>query len=111
MLDQTLHSDSTPLLCASVCQFLCFAHLLERTRSTQKQGPRGSEAKKGPATSPKWEPAQEEVPSPYTITEDVECSPKGIYQDYPPKDPISSRKSQMQLFAPNQWTEPDDYCC
>ena len=46
MLDQTLHSDSTPLLCASVCQFLCFAHLLERTRSTQKQGPRGSEAKK-----------------------------------------------------------------
>ncbi|TNN04696.1 hypothetical protein EWB00_000450 [Schistosoma japonicum] len=111
MLNQTLHSDSTPLLCASVCQFLRFAHLLERIRSTQTQGPRGSEAKKVQQQAQKWEPAQEEVPSPYTITADVEGSPKGIYQDYPPKDPISSRKSQMQLFAPNQWTEPDDYCC
>jgi hypothetical protein len=47
MFNQRLHSDSTPLLCVSVCQFLRFAHLLERTRSTQTQGPRGSMANMG----------------------------------------------------------------
>jgi hypothetical protein len=40
----------------------------------------------------------------------MERSEKGIYQDYPPKDPTSSWKSQMQIFARNQWTAAADHC-
>ena len=46
--------------------------------------------KRGQATGPKWDPAQEEAPRPDTITEAVECSQKGAYHDCPLKDPISS---------------------
>jgi hypothetical protein len=67
--------------------------------------------KEGPATGPKWDPIQGEAPRPHTIIEAMECSQKGIYHDCPPKDPTSSWKSQMQIFAPNQWTEEADPCC
>jgi hypothetical protein len=46
-----------------------------------------------------------------TITEAMEHSQKGTYPDCPPKDPTSSWKSQMQIFAPNQWIEAADPCC
>ena len=71
---------------------------------------RGTWGKQGLVTGPKWDPAQEESPRPDTITEDMECSQKGTYHDYPPEDPISSWKSQRQIFAPNQWTEAADPC-
>jgi hypothetical protein len=38
-------------------------------------------------------------------------SQKGTYHDCSLKDPTSSDKSQMQIFAPNQWTEAADLCC
>jgi hypothetical protein len=38
------------------------------------------------------------------------CSQKGTYHDCPLKDPTSSWKSQMQIFAPNQWTETAEPC-
>jgi hypothetical protein len=50
-------------------------------------------------------------PKPDTITEVIESSQKGNYLDCPPKDPTRSGKSQMQIFAPNQWTEAADPCC
>jgi hypothetical protein len=34
----------------------------------------------------------------------MELSLEGAYHDCLPKDP-TSRKSQIQIFAPNQWTE------
>jgi hypothetical protein len=37
-------------------------------------------------TGPKWDPDQGEDPRPDTITEAVEHSQKGIYNDCPPKD-------------------------
>jgi hypothetical protein len=46
--------------------------------------------KEGPATGPKWVPAQGEVPRPNTITEAIEDSQKWIYHDCPLKDPISN---------------------
>ena len=72
---------------------------------------RGAWGKEGPVTGPKWDPAQGEVPRPDTITEAMEHSQKGTYHDCPLKDPTSSWKSQMQIFAPNQWTEAADPCC
>jgi hypothetical protein len=33
----------------------------------------------------------------------MEHSQKGTYHDCPSKDPASSLKNQMQIFAPNQW--------
>jgi hypothetical protein len=41
----------------------------------------------------------------------MECPQKGTYHDCPTRDPTSSWKSQMQLFASNQWTEAADPCC
>jgi hypothetical protein len=64
---------------------------------------RGTWGKEGPATGPKWDPAQGEVPRPDTITEAMERSQKETYYDCPLKDSTSSSKSQMQIFAPNQW--------
>jgi hypothetical protein len=70
---------------------------------------RGAWGKEGPVvTSPKWDPAQGEALRPDTITEAMEHSQKGTCHDCPPKDPTSSWKSQMQIFAPNQWTETAD---
>jgi hypothetical protein len=66
--------------------------------------------KEGRVTDPKWDPAQGKVPRPDTITEAMEHSQKGIYHNCPPKNPTSSWKSQMQIFAPNQWTETADPC-
>jgi hypothetical protein len=40
----------------------------------------------------------------------MECSQKGTYHDYPLENPTSSWKSQMKIFAPNQWTEDADPC-
>jgi hypothetical protein len=37
--------------------------------------------KKCPATGPKWDPAQGEIPRPDTIIETMEHSPKGTKQD------------------------------
>jgi hypothetical protein len=62
-------------------------------------------------TDPKWDLAQGEIPRPDTIIEAMEHSQKWTYNDYPPKDPTSIWKSQMQIFAPNQWTEAADSCC
>jgi hypothetical protein len=45
--------------------------------------------KEGPATGPKWDPAQGEVPRPDTITEAMKRSQKEIYHDCPPKDSTS----------------------
>jgi hypothetical protein len=59
-------------------------------------------------TGPKWDPAQAEAPRPDTITEAVEPSQKGTKHDCPPEDTTSSKKSQMQIFAPKQWTEAAD---
>jgi hypothetical protein len=57
-------------------------------------------------TGAKWDPAQgEEVERPDTITEATESSQKEIYLDWPPKDPTNRSKSQMHIFAPNQWTK------
>jgi hypothetical protein len=47
---------------------------------------------------------------PDIITEAMECSPKETYHDCPLKDPTSSLKNQMQIFAPDQWTEAADPC-
>ena len=44
------------------------------------------------------------------LTEAMESSQTGIYHECPPKDPPSSWKSQMQIFAPNQWTDAADCC-
>jgi hypothetical protein len=52
--------------------------------------------------------AQEEASRPDTLTEAMECSQKGAYHDCPLKDPTSSCKNQMQIFALNQWTEAAD---
>jgi hypothetical protein len=38
----------------------------------------------------------------------MEHSQKGTYHDCPSKDPTSRWKSQIQIFAPNQWTEAAD---
>ena len=46
--------------------------------------------KEGPATGPKWNPGQGEVPWPDIITETMEDSQKGTYHDCPPKDPTSN---------------------
>ena len=63
--------------------------------------------KEGPATGPKWDPAQ----GADTITEVIEHTVKGIYHNCPLKDPTSSWKNQMQIFAHNEWTEAPDPCC
>jgi hypothetical protein len=55
---------------------------------------RGACGKVGPAIGPKWDPAQGEVPRPDTITEAIEHSQKGIYQDCPPKDLGKSQAAQ-----------------
>jgi len=52
--------------------------------------------------------AQREAPRPDTISEAMGRSQKETYYDYSPKDPTSSWKSQMQICAPNQWTEAAD---
>jgi hypothetical protein len=69
---------------------------------------RGAWGKEGPATGPKWDPAQGEVPRPDTITEAMEHSQKETYYDCLPEHPISRWKSQVWIFAPNQWTEAAD---
>ena len=62
-------------------------------------------------TGQKWDPVQWEVPSPDTITEAMEHPHKGTWHDSTPEDPTNSQKSQMQIFAPNQWTEAaNPYC-
>jgi hypothetical protein len=50
-------------------------------------------------------PAQGEAPRPDTITEAMVCSQE-VYPDCLLKD----LTSQMQIFAPNQWTEAADPC-
>jgi hypothetical protein len=50
-------------------------------------------------------------PKPDTTTAAIEHSQKGIYHDYTPEDTISRSKSQMQIFAHNQWTEAAGPCC
>jgi len=59
---------------------------------------------------PKGESSSKAAPRPDTITEAWKCSQKGAYHIFPPKDPTSSWKSQMQIFASNQWTEAADPC-
>jgi hypothetical protein len=54
--------------------------------------------------------AQGEVSRLNSIMEAMEPSQKGTYHDCLPKDPTSSWKSQVQIFAPNQWTEAEDLC-
>jgi hypothetical protein len=66
--------------------------------------------KRRPSNRPNWHPAQGDTPRPDSITEAMQCSHKGTYHDCPLKDPTSSWKSQMQIFAPNQWTEAIDPC-
>jgi hypothetical protein len=41
----------------------------------------------------------------------MEHSQKEIYHACPPKDSTSNWKNQIQIFAPNQWTEAADPCC
>jgi hypothetical protein len=53
--------------------------------------------KEGPATGPKWVPAQGEVPRPDSITEAMECSQKVIYHDCPSKH-ICSYMLVVKLF-------------
>ena len=72
---------------------------------------RGSWGKEGLATGSKWYAANGEVPRPENITEAMESSQKVIYHYCPTKDPKSSWKIQMQIFAPNHWTEAADLCC
>jgi hypothetical protein len=76
----------------------------------QEQKWRGPWGKGGSVTGLKWDEAQGEVTRPDTTTEAVECSQKGAYHDCPPKGPTSSWKGQMQVIAPNQWTEAADPC-
>jgi hypothetical protein len=52
--------------------------------------------------SPKMHTGQEEVSRPDTIMEAMEPSQKGTYHDCLLKDPTSSSKTQMQIFAPIQ---------
>jgi hypothetical protein len=59
-----------------------------KTRHQVRDGVAGG--KECPETSPKWDPAQGEVPRPNTFTEAMEYSQKGTYHDCPPKDPTSS---------------------
>jgi len=68
------------------------------------------EEKKVQWQGPKWDPAQGEAPRPDTITETMGHSQKGTYHDCSPKDPTSSWKSQMQIWAPNQRTETAEPC-
>jgi hypothetical protein len=75
---------------------------MEKERSLRKEVP---------ATGPKSDQAQWDVPRPDTITEVMECSPKGTFHDCPVKDPKSNCKSQMQIFATIQWTEAAYHCC
>jgi hypothetical protein len=60
---------------------------------------------RGTVAGPKWDLAWGCVPWPDTITEAMEH-----LHDCPLKDPISSWKSQMQIFTLNQWTEVGDPC-
>jgi hypothetical protein len=46
----------------------------------------------------------------YPGTGAVVYSQKGAYYDCHPKDSISSWKSQMKIFTPNQWNEVGDPC-
>jgi hypothetical protein len=45
--------------------------------------------KRSPATGPKCDPAQRKAPKPFTITDIMECTQKGTYNDCPLKDPTS----------------------
>jgi hypothetical protein len=47
---------------------------------------------------------------PDPISEVIESSQKGTYHDCPLKDPTSSWKCQIQIFASNQRTEAADPC-
>jgi hypothetical protein len=61
-------------------------------------------------TDPNWDLVQGDVPRPDTITDSMVCLQTGAYHDCPQKDPTSRRKSQMQIFTPNQCTEGGDPC-
>jgi hypothetical protein len=52
-------------------------------------------------TGPNWDPAQGDAPRPHTITDAMVCLQIWDYHDCLLKDPRSSYKSQMQIFAPN----------
>jgi hypothetical protein len=67
---------------------------------------RGSWVNEGSATGPKWDPGQGVILRPDTITEAMERSQKETYHNCP----TCSWKSQMQIFAPNHWTEAADPC-
>ena len=71
---------------------------------------RGTWVKQSPATGQRCNPALGEVQRPDTITEAMEHSQKRTYHDRIPEDPRSSWKCQMQIFAPNLWTEAADLC-
>ena len=54
---------------------------------------------------------QGKVPRPHTITEAMKCSKKESIMTAHQKTQQTAEKSQMQIFAPNQWKEADDPCC
>jgi hypothetical protein len=54
--------------------------------------------------------SQGEVPRPDTITKAMKCSQKGTYHDHTLEDTKSRWKSQLQIFAPNQWADTADPC-
>jgi hypothetical protein len=59
-------------------------------KELQGQKQRRAAGNGGPATGPKWDPAQGEVPRPDHITEAMECSEKGAYCDCLVKDSTST---------------------
>jgi hypothetical protein len=50
------------------------------------------------------------VQRPDSITEAMEHPPEETYHGRPLKDPTGSWTNQMQIFAPNQWTEAAKPC-
>ena len=60
-------------------------------------------------TGPKWDSVQGEVPRPDTIIEAMEHTQKETSHECPPEKP-NKQLGQMQIFAPNLWTEAADLC-
>jgi hypothetical protein len=49
---------------------------------------------------PKWDPAQEEVPGPDTITEAMKSSQKGTCHDCPSKHPTTAERVRWRYLQP-----------
>jgi hypothetical protein len=67
--------------------------------------------KKSPVKGPKWDPAQTGGPKAWHYYWGYGAFTKRYLPCLPSERPNKQLKSQIQLFAPNQWTDAADPCC